>query len=460
MSHDAFRSSGRPHVVMVTTHGIHEWQVTAGLPDTGGQNVYVNDLSATLVHLGFRVTIYNRGGYPHPMTAEMRRGASYRGAHERIVCLTDSVPEFVRKEDMGPRVPELERALARHLEADAAGDAGAGEAGAGGGGAGRGSGAIPVIISHYWDGALVAEQARRRLPALTRVPHVWIPHSLGALKKQRTRPGDWPSLRIEERIEHERRVLEDVDMVGSTSRAMDESLAREYGRTDSLFLPPCVDTTRFDREAVRADRRAAGLLAEATGRREAEVDRARIVTEISRTDRTKRKDVLIRAFARVHAQRPDTLLAVTIDPGRKDLYAELTGLIDELGLRGSVAVLGSVWEYVPSLYGITDVYCTPSIMEGFGMSIQEAAACGVPAVASERVPFAVEYLRGEGALLVPPEDVEQTAAALGRLLDDEKLRRQMGERAREITIPRFTWEAAARSFLSEAGIPVPTDAGG
>jgi glycosyltransferase involved in cell wall biosynthesis len=99
-------------------------------------------------------------------------------------------------------------------------------------------------------------------------------------------------------------------------------------------------------------------------------------------------------------------------------------------------------------------------MEGFGMSIQEAAACGVPAVASERVPFAVEYLRGEGALLVPPEDVEQTAAALGRLLDDEKLRRQMGERAREITIPRFTWEAAARSFLSEAGIPVPTDAGG
>lgn len=424
---------------MVTTHGIHEWRVRAGLPDTGGQNVYVNDLSATLVRLGFRVTIYNRGGYPHPATTEVRGGTSYRGAHERIVYLADSVPQFVRKEDMGPRVPELERALAHHLDA-------------GGGGA-----AIPLIISHYWDGALVAEQARKRLSALTRVPHVWIPHSLGALKKQRTRPGDWPSLRIEERIEHERRVLEDVDLVGSTSRAMDESLARDYGRTDSLFLPPCVDTARFDREAVRADRRAAGLLAEATGRSETEVSRARIVTEISRTDRTKRKDVLIRAFARVHTQRPDTLLAVTIDPGREDLYAELTGLIDELDLRGSVAVLGSVWEYVPSLYGMTDVYCTPSIMEGFGMSIQEAAACGVPAVASERVPFAVEYLRGEGALVVPPEDVEQTAAALGRLLDDEKLRRHMGERAREITIPRFTWEAAARSFLSEAGIPVPPD---
>lgn len=429
---------------MVTNHGIHEWQVTAGLPDTGGQNVYVNDLSATLVRLGFRVTIYNRGGYPHPMTGEMRRGTSYRGTHERIVYLTDSVSQFVRKEDMGPRIPELERALARHLEADAR----------------RGGAAISVIISHYWDGALLAEQCRTRLAALKEVPHVWIPHSLGALKKERTQPTAWGPLRIDERIEHERRVLEDVDIVGSTSRAMDETLARDYGREDNLFLPPCVDTTRFDPDVARRDRRAVGLLAEATGRSEQEVDRARIVTEVSRTDRTKRKDVLIRAFARVHAKRADTLLAVTIDRSREELYEELTGIIDELGLQGSVAVLGSVREYVPSLYGITAVYCTPSIMEGFGMSIQEAAACGVPAVASDRVPFAVEYLRDEGAIVVPPDDVEQTATALARLLDEEALRRRMGNRAYEITIPRFTWEAAARSFLFEAGIPIPKDTGG
>jgi len=166
---------------------------------------------------------------------------------------------------------------------------------------------------------------------------------------------------------------------------------------------------------------------------------------------------------------------VTIDPGREELYGELTGLIGELGLSAAVAVLGSVWEYVPSLYGMSAVYCTPSVMEGFGMSIQEAAACGVPAVASSRVPFAVEYLRGdttrhlfsaadgspveagEGAVIVAPESVEATAEALILLLSDEALRREMGERAREITVPRFTWETATAQFLRESGIGLPDE---
>jgi glycosyltransferase involved in cell wall biosynthesis len=145
-------------------------------------------------------------------------------------------------------------------------------------------------------------------------------------------------------------------------------------------------------------------------------------------------------------------------------------LIRDLGVESHTVVVGSVWELLPRIYAITDVYCTPSIMEGFGMSAQEAAATGVPVIASNLVPFAREYLLGEtpqevrggedgrdtllvgeGTIIVQPDDVESFARALEILLEDETLRESMGMKAYELTIPYFTWENITRSFLDEIG---------
>lgn len=445
-----FNNSRRPHIVMVTNHGMHEWLVDAGLPDTGGQNLYVNQLSSTLRKLGFRITVFNRGGYKHPKSGALRRGTHYRNEQERLIYLEDSRREFVRKEDMFVHLDELGEDLARHL---------------------RESPEPVLVVSHYWDGAAVADRAISRLGVT--IPHVWIPHSLGALKREGTSPERYDELRLDERISLEDSLLQRVSLVGATSEATRRTLAEEHGVRESLFLPPCVEQERFNRESARKDRSALELLSEATGLSGEAVGSSRIITEVSRTDRTKRKDILIEAFARVHRKLPETLLAVTIDSGAGELYRELTALIRDRSLTGRVAVLGSIWEYLPSLYGMTSVYCTPSIMEGFGMSIQEAAACGAPAVASRRVPFAVEYLRGErwevmslgeeevevgeGAVVVPADSVSATAEALELLLTDETLRASMAEAAYRITIPRFTWEGVTRKFLTEAGIPIPAD---
>lgn len=450
-----FNSSNRPHVVMVTNHGVHEWSVNAGLPDTGGQNVYVNDLSGTLAGLGFRVTTFNRGGYPHPAHGTERTGAVYRNGSERIVYLTDSRDAFIRKEEMGPMIDTLAEDLAHKLA----------------------EGPPPVlVVSHYWDGAAVADRALSRLDLTC--PHVWVPHSLGALKKEGTDPAQWAELHIDERIDAEGEILKNVDLVAATSGAIQDTLKSRYHIEKVLFLPPCVDETRFDRERVRHDRRAASLLEAAAGLPEGAAARRRIITEVSRTDRTKRKNILIEAFARVNAVFPDTFLALTIDPAAGELYEELTALIRKHGITKSVAVLGSIPEYIPSLYGMSTVYCTPSAMEGFGMSIQEAAACGVPAVASRRVPFAMEYLRGErperravseaggesidvgeGAVIVPPDSVAGTAEGLRLLLSDSDLRHRMGERAYRITIPRFTWKRVTVEFLRAVGVPLPAATG-
>lgn len=443
------------HILQITNHGVHEWQVTPGMPDTGGQNVYVNQFTGALIEQGYRVTIVNRGGYPHPVTGAMQSGVvEHPSGRARILYIEDGTSAFVRKEDMDEHVPLLAADLHRKL-ADEDAD-------------------YDLVISHYWDAAKIAIALQEL--SHSEAPHIWVPHSLGALKKRNVDPADWVDLRIDERIAHERALLEHVDGAVATSSAIRDSFVDDYGHKPRHFLPPCVDPARYHPRSADECAGVWDFLAGRSPHSAAELRSRRMVVEISRTDRTKRKDVLIRAFAQVRQEIPDSLLVVALDERSGAAYEEAVALIGELDLERDVIALGSVWEQLPCLYAAAAVYCTPSVMEGFGMSAQEAAATAVPTVASDLVPFAAEYLLGpeperldgetdaapgllvgDAAIVVPADDVNGFARALTMLLSDEALRRRMGQKALEITIPYFTWAHRTRDLLDDLGLGVETE---
>jgi mannosylfructose-phosphate synthase len=448
---DVFTHGDGTHVLMITNHGVHEWQVVPGLPDTGGQNVYVNQFTEALVDQGYRVTIVNRGGYPHPVTGEPQVGVVYHpSGRARILYLEDGTPEFVRKEDMAEQIPALVDDLESKLTTEGTD--------------------FDVIVSHYWDSGVLGAALNDR--AETPVPHVWVPHSLGALKKHNMDPSTWDGLRIDERIALERKLLESIDGAVATSTAIADTFVTDYDHRSEYFLPPCVDVDRYHPTDDGECDDIWGFLAGKSAHTAEELRSRRIITEISRTDRTKRKDILIRAFAEVHSQVPEALLLVALDERAGAPYEEAMALIDELDLAADVIVLGSVWDQLPCLYAITSVYCTPSVMEGFGMSAQEAAATAVPVVSSDLVPFAREYLLGpapvtvstdgemgeryllvgDGATVVPADDVEGFAKALLMLLSDPDRSAEMGRRALDITVPYFTWEARTKDLLDDLEI--------
>jgi len=449
--HERFTRSGRAHVLMITNHGVHEWKVVPGLPDTGGQNVYVNQFTEALVAQGYRVTIANRGGYHHPVTDRMQTGVIYHpSGHARIIYLEDGLSAFVRKEDMSEQLPELAKDLAHKLSQN--GDS------------------YDLIISHYWDagqlGVMLNGAARKR------VPHLWVPHSLGALKKHNMDPSTWAGLRIDERIAHERKLLESVDGCVATSTAIRNTIRKDYGFEARYFLPPCVDETRYRPRSADEVEPVWAFLGEQSDLSVEELKSRKLVTEISRTDKTKRKDILIKAFARLVREVPEALLMVSIDPHAGALHDSLLKLIADQGLQDDVIVLGSVWDQLPLLYNVTEVFCTPSVMEGFGMTSQEAAASGKPVVSSRLVPFVYEYLLGadpervalnhkgpsksllfgQAGVIVPANFVEGFAAALVRLLRDDVLRRRMGEHALNITVPYFTWRHMTENLLVDLGL--------
>ncbi|MFA4874392.1 MAG: glycosyltransferase [bacterium] len=452
-----FSSSSRPHILMVTNHGIHDWEVRSGLTDTGGQNHYVNALSDTLAALGYKVTTFNRGGFPDPVTNEMRTGARYKDENSRIVYLEGGGHNFIRKEDLDRTILEQEAGFAERILK---------EEGA----------PVDLIISHYWDGALLADLVKGHLQLAAR--HVWIPHSLGALKKEnfKHKPADViAACRFDERIAYEKELLPRVDAVASTSSDISRVLHDSYGRTAELTLPPCINTDEVHPMEPSDCKRIYDFLDRASPGAGKRVRGRPCVLEVSRTDRTKRKDVVIKAFAGSLKENPEAMLLLTLSPDNKVVYDECMQLIESAGIRDRVVLLGMIPRNIMSeLYAITTVYCSPSEMEGFGMSVQEAAACRRALVASDLVPFAVEYLQkdateekvpgkpasavrwGAGAV-VKAGDVEGFTAAVTRLLRDEPFRTRVAAAAYGITIPYFTWPRQTRRLLSEMGMTSPVD---
>ncbi len=448
VSDEAFTNLRAPHVLMITNHGIHQWNLVPGLPDTGGQNLFVNMFTETLARLGFKITIANRGGYEHPTTGEQQVGVRYKDGRQRIIYTQDGVDEFVRKEDMDEHTPKLANFLWDFLESPA-------------------GSYVDLIISHYWDGAKVGALVRRNFR--TKVPHIWVPHSVGTVKKHNMPPESWEKLRIDERIAVEHELIPELDGVAATSPLIRQALVEDYGVQQPLYLPPCIEPSRFHPRDIDAQHDIYGFIGRQCGLSGSQVRERRIITEISRTDRTKRKDVLIRAFAKVHEKHPDTLLVVSIDQHEEQLYAELWDLLRELGIASHVAVMGNIWEWLPDLYAVTDVYCSPSVMEGFGMAVQEAAATKVPVVGSTLIPYVTEYLVngtveeyqcdgvaaplkiGRGGIVVEADDVDGFACAIEKLLSDRELHDRIAQEGYSITIPHFTWDGMSRRFLDDIG---------
>jgi len=185
---------------------------------------------------------------------------------------------------------------------------------------------------------------------------------------------------------------------------------------------------------------------------------------IVRADRNmprKRYASFIRAMVPVLARRPDTKLIIHCrahDEGGnlvETLSKVPKQLLPQIVLPGWWERRGPIpREALAALYNAADVYASPSA-EGFGLTIAEAMACGVPAVgiAYSSVPEVI----GPGGLLAPVNhlldneydhawaavDEQAFGDQVSRLLDDPFLRQQLGRAARAHVVENFQWSKAA-----------------
>jgi glycosyltransferase involved in cell wall biosynthesis len=141
-----------------------------------------------------------------------------------------------------------------------------------------------------------------------------------------------------------------------------------------------------------------------------------------------------------------TIAPLVLVGGKGWLYEEVFERVETLHLTEHVRFLHDVGDAdLPGLYNAAGVLTTPSFYEGFGLPALEAMACGTPVVVSDRA--SLPEVVGEAGLLVNPDDPQDIAQALQRVLTDKTLRARMRERGLE-QAALFTWEKAAREHLA------------
>ncbi|MFG2191394.1 glycosyltransferase family 4 protein [Streptomyces sp. NPDC048639] len=168
----------------------------------------------------------------------------------------------------------------------------------------------------------------------------------------------------------------------------------------------------------------------------------RIVTTSSADVPLKGLIHLIEALAKVRTENPEAHLVVV---GKRADGGPVAAAIERYGLAGAVEFVKGISDAeLVDLVRSAEIACVPSLYEGFSLPAAESMATGTPLVATTggAIPE-VAGPDGESCLAVPPGDAGALAAALGRLLNDEPLRRRLGAAGRERVLARFTWRQAA-----------------
>ncbi len=181
-----------------------------------------------------------------------------------------------------------------------------------------------------------------------------------------------------------------------------------------LFNPECEREYFLKELGLRADSKVIGVSAQLIAR--------------------KGHKYLIEALPDVLRTMPDTKI---IFFGKGPMEAELKGLCSRSGVSGNVIFAG-FREDLHLLLPCLDILVHPALMEGLGVSLLQAASCGVPIIASSvgGIPEAVRH--GVNGMLLPPGNTQAIAEAILNLFKNSILARQMGEAGRRIAEEEFS----------------------
>ena len=407
---------------MISTHGYVAANPPLGAADTGGQVVYVLELSKKFAALGYEVDIWTRQFADQPAPEEVAPGVTLR----RAPC---GGPDFVRKEDLYRFIPEWCENALRIIRAEGLGYA--------------------FINSHYWDAGL----AGQHLADVLDVPHIHTPHSLGSWKKKQMAEGasaaDLAGYNFDVRIREETALFASSDMVIATTPEQVDILAADYDaplEERVKMVPPGYDDARFFpvSESTRQSlRRRIGF-------------RGPTILALGRLARNKGYDLLVRAFAVTVKRVPEARLHLAIggeslNEREQAILSELKAIVEELNL-GETVTFG---HFIPDAeladyYRAADQFVLCSRYEPFGMTAIEAMASGCPAVVTVHGGLYRALTFGRHALYADPFDAEDLGITMMKVFKHPRLRARMARMGAHKARSLFTWTGIAQQIVALA----------
>jgi len=405
-----------PRILMLSLHGYFSAEPELGLPDTGGQVVFVLELAKQLVELGYAVDIVTRRFEDQPEFDDM-------GPHLRVWRIPFGGSDFIRKEDMHDHLDEFVRVFLDELRQ-------------------RGLG-YEYIDSHYWDAGFAGQQVAEEL----NITHIHTPHSLGSWK-QRGMQGDTQKVeshyRFEERVRQEFLVYRRCDQVIATTNQQVEMLVGDYDVPAGhiAMIPPGIDESRYTpitQVEIGVARRRIKF-------------RKHDVYTVGRAAANKGYDLLIRALPELLDLVPDARLQLAVgansDADRRSVD-KWKALAREMDVAEHVKWLGHVEdERMAEYYRAAPVFALPSRYEPFGMTAVEAMACGTPCVVTIHGGLEEMFDFGSHALFADPKRPREFAAMLSMPLRYPQLRERLSIAGARFARRMFGWRGIARRTVA------------
>jgi glycosyltransferase involved in cell wall biosynthesis len=209
--------------------------------------------------------------------------------------------------------------------------------------------------------------------------------------------------------------------MGSRGRDYLVSYGADPGKV--FFFPNTPDVERLREEMMQLQGHRQDL------RREMGFRGDPLVLFVGRLVAVKNIQTLLRAFSLLQRESPNVGLIIG---GDGPLLGELQALAVGLGISNHCFTGAVRPADIARYYASADIFALPSHSETWGVVVLEALACGLPVVVSDRVGASELLEEGRCGFALPVRDSEAWCAALRRLLGDSSLRREMGDRGREV----------------------------
>ena len=434
------------YILLISVHGlIRGKRLELGRDaDTGGQTKYVLELAMALSQRPevARIDLLTRLVDDYQIDSDYAEPREELGDGASIIRINAGPPEYIPKEELWDHLDAFADNTVAYLQS--------------------GKRLPDLIHSHYADAGYVGSLIAHQLG----IPLIHTGHSLGRVKRRRLLAAGLDADAIEQRYNMSRRIEAEEQTLASAERVItstNQEIEEQYGLYDHYHpeqmrvVPPGTNLRQF--HPPQGDEWQTGI-AEVLRRFLREPEKP-LILALSRPDARKNIRSLVKAYGESsELNRAANLLIIAgnrdditdLDEGAEEVMTDLLLLIDRHDLYGKIAYpKHHSSEDVALIYRLAaasgGVFVNPALTEPFGLTLIEAAASGLPIVATEDGGPRDILSNCNNGLLIDPLDTEQIASSILSLLNDWEGWQKLSTNGLRGVREHYSWEAHAKNYI-------------
>jgi len=427
------------YIALISIHGLirgHNLELGRD-SDTGGQTLYVVELARALERRPevAKVDLFTRRVIDDQVSSDYAEPLEQLSEKLRIVRIDAGPGGYIPKEQLWDHLDSFADNLADFFRCEKQ--------------------APDILHSHYADAGYVGS----RLSSLLGVPLIHTGHSLGIASGLGTAEIE-ARFNMSRRVEAEELTLATAErVITSTHQEIEEQyeLYDHYQPEQMRVIPPGTDLEKF--QPSFGDELEGPLFNKLTA--PLKEPNKPIILALSRPDQRKNIAALVEAYGQsLRLQDLANLMIVAgnrddideLDEGAQEVFHELLVAVDRYDLYGKVTLpKHHQRDEVPQIYRIAassgGAFVNPALTEPFGLTLIEAAASGLPIVATEDGGPRDIIGNCENGFLVDPLEPETISKALEQLLSDSEQWQRCATKGLQGVAQHYSWQAHATRYL-------------